>query len=292
MNVHSPSWMSRGLVAALLAGLLIVAAILAWPAGGAQGEFRSDALVLAGCGSNAPALRVLAEAFRVRHPELIVQIQSIGSTNGIWMAARGAVPAGLVSRALREEELGLGLTIAPYARTPLVLAGHPTVPDDGISTRELLALYQGAHHRWRTGEQVALLTREEGDSSVQLLRRALPGFRRAYRQGIVRGWGTVVYSEQQMHRALTTTPFALGLSDLGTLTVERPPLKALNVNGVAPTLENLASGRYPFAKTLAFVFRPEKVPAELQRFFAFVQSPQGHGVLRAHGYLPLGSERP
>jgi len=208
------------------------------------------------------------------------------------MAAAGAVAVGLVSRPLREEELGLGLTTVPYARTPLVLAAHATVPDDGISIRELLALYRGVQRRWRTGEHVVLLTREEGDSSVQLLSGALPAFGQAYRHGVVRGWGTVVYSEQQMHRALTSTPFALGLSDLGTLTVERPPLKVLKVDGVDPTLESLASGRYPFAKTLAFVFRPEKLSPDLERFLAFVQSAEGHRLLRAHGYQPVQPERP
>lgn len=122
MNVHSPSWMSRGLVAALLAGLLIVAAILAWPAGGAQGEFRSDALVLAGCGSNAPALRVLAEAFRVRHPELIVQVQSIGSTNGIWMADGWTVYFPGSSAATQD----MALWGAAYKPDAMIFLMHPT----------------------------------------------------------------------------------------------------------------------------------------------------------------------
>ncbi len=288
MNSLTSSPITCRFLIVAVAWLLIAVAIPAWPALGAEGEFHSDALVLAGCGSNAPALRVLAEVFREQHPKIVVQIQTVGSTNGIWMAAVGAVPVALASRELRDGELGLGLTIVPYARTPLVLAAHPTVADNGISTRELLALYQGAHRRWGTGEHVVLLTREEGDSSVQLLRGALPEFGPAYLEGVRRSWGTIVYSERQMHRALTSTPFALGLSDLGMLTVERSPLKVLTIDGVTPTLENLASGRYPFAKTLAFVFRSGRPSAETMRFLGFVKSPEGQRILAANGYLPVG----
>ena len=286
MTSLTPSMISLRVLVPIVAALLIAVAIPAWPAWG--GEVQSDTLVLAGCGSNVPALRLLAQAYREQHPNIVVQLQAVGSTSGISMAAVGAVPVALASRELRDGELGLGLTIIPYARTPVVLAAHPTVADNDVSTRELLALYQGAHRQWRTGENVVLLTREEGDSAVQVFRRVLSEFGPAYLQGVRRGWGRVVYSEQQMHRALTNTPFALGLSDLGMLTVERPPLKFLTIDGLPPTLENLASGRYPFAKTLAFVFRPGRPSAEAMRFLGFVQSREGQKILAANGYLPVG----
>jgi phosphate transport system substrate-binding protein len=280
----------RGFVAIGLAALLIAAvAVLGLPAGAARGDSESNTLVLAGCGSNAPILRVLTEAFRERHPDVSVDVWAIGSTNGIWMVAAGAFPVGLVSRPLTESELGLGLTVVPYARTPLVFAAHPTVSDDDLSVRELLAIQRGSQRRWRSGHEVVLVTREEGDGSIQLLRSTVPGFDRAYSEGrLTAGW-MVAYSEQQMHRTLVGVPYALGLSDLGTLKIERLPLKALAVNGVPPTLENLASGKYPFVKTLAFVFRPDRLPIWGARFLEFVESRDRQRILALNGYLPAES---
>ena len=55
--------------------------------------------------------------------------------------------------------------------------------------------------------------------------------------------------------ALLTLPFALGVSDLGTTTIERLPIKVLSVDEITPTIENIANGRYAFVMTLGFVWR-------------------------------------
>jgi phosphate transport system substrate-binding protein len=277
----------RLVVVALALVLTVALAIAAPPAGVSAGEIPSGSLVLAGCGSNAPILRLLAEGFRRQHPDVVIHVETIGSTNGIWTAAAGVFPVGLVSRPLRGSETELGLSVVPYARTALVLAAHPTVADDELSARDLLEIYRGALSSWRSGRAIVLFTREKGDASIQVLGGALPGFRQAYAEAQRTARQTVVYGEQQMHRALMSTPFALGLSDLGTLTIERLPLKALKIDGVSPTIENLASGRYPFVKTLAFVFREEKLPAEAKRFLAFVKSPEGRRIMTAKGYMPM-----
>jgi len=97
----------------------------------------------------------------------------------------------------------------------------------------------------------------------------------------------VLYDEPTMHEALLTFPLALGLSDLGTITIERLPIKALLIDGVAPTLDNVASGRYPFTKTLALVWREDVLPPSARAFLEFVHSSEADGILRAHGYLPV-----
>lgn len=55
--------------------------------------------------------------------------------------------------------------------------------------------------------------------------------------------------------ALLTLPFALGVSDLGTTTIERLPIKVLSVDEITPTIENIANSRYAFVMTLGFVWR-------------------------------------
>ena len=265
--------------------LVLAALVLLPPAWGVAGP--SDPLVLAGCASNAPIMRLLVTAFREAYPDITVEVRAVGSTNGIWLAASGAVPVGLVSRSLRDTEQQLGLTVLPYARTALVLGTHPSVGDDRITSDQLLAIYRGSGARWRDGHHVVLLTRERGDSDVQALSREVPGFDRAYVEGVPTQHATVLYSEKQMIGALATRPFALGFTDLGTLTTERLPVKALTFNGVPPTVDAVARGSYPLVKTLAFVFRPERLTAEIRELLSFVRSPSGARLLREHGYVPM-----
>lgn len=267
----------------VLAVLLVLP--LAWPTA-AAGQGEGQPLVFAGCGSNAPITRLLTRAFSEARPGTRFDVRPVGSTNGIWLAAAGVVPVGLISRPLTDAERTLGLVAMPYARTALVIAAHPGVRDDDITTEELVATYKGARARWRNGQQIVLLSREPGDSTVSLLTRQVPGFQTAYLDSQRAGRAVLTYSEQAMVRALASRPNALGFTDLGTLTIERLPMNVLRVNGVQPTLEALESGKYPFVKTLAFVYRPDKVSPALESFMEFVRSAAGERLLRANGYLP------
>ena len=246
-----------------------------------------DPLVFAGCDANIPITRLLARGFRQKHPRVSVELMSAGSTNGVALAAAGAVHMGLVSRPLRKAEEALGLTYLPYAKTAVVLATDPGGPDITLGTTELLSIYRGDKLRWDSGREIALLTREKGDSSVASLKQALPGFAEAYAAGTDTGHWTVLYSEPMMLEALLTVPFALGLTDLGTVMIERLPIKPVALDGIAPTPDNLANGRYPFTITLGFVWREDILPDSARAFLEFVRSDEAAQILEAHGYLSL-----
>jgi phosphate transport system substrate-binding protein len=247
----------------------------------------SETLVFAGCDSNIPVTRLLARIFMQRHPEVKIGFKTVGSTNGIALTAAGAFQLGLTSRPLRDAEEGLGLTFLPYATTAVVIGAAPDAPVATLTVGDLLSFYRGTKLRWNGGREIALLTREEGDSSVSTLKRVMPGFAEAYAAGSQTSHWTIVYSEPQMHEALLTFPFALGLSDLGTVTLERLPIKVLSIDGVAATLENVASGRYPFTKTLGFVWRESTLSQSARSFVEFVQSAESAAILASSGYLPV-----
>jgi phosphate transport system substrate-binding protein len=246
-----------------------------------------ETLVFAGCDSTIPLTRLLARVFMQTHPDVRIQLRTVGSTNGVALAAAGAIQIGLVSRPLRDAEGGLGLTFLPYARTAVIIGADPDTPDTTLTAADLLSFYRGTKLTWNSGREITFLTREEGDSSVASLKQAMPGFAEAYAAGSNTSHWTVLYSEPTMHEALLTLRFALGLSDLGTTTLERLPIRVLAIDGIAPTPENIANGRYPFVKTLGFVWREDTLPVSARAFVEFVQSEDGAGLLRAHGYLPF-----
>lgn len=248
----------------------------------------SGSQVFAGSGSNLAITRLLADAFTRVRPEIKIEIPaSIGSIGGIRAAADGAIAVGLTSRPLLEHEKGWGLTVVPYARTAVVIAAHPSVADDGISFEDLVQIYKGTRSHWKDGREIIVLTREPRDSSIGVLERAIPGFKEAYTESQrARRWFTF-YTDQEMSRALARTPYAIGVSEFGAITVERLPIKALKVNGVFPTPESVAGGRYPLVKTLAFVFRKETLPTEARAFLDFVRSKEGKRILKSNGLLPV-----
>jgi phosphate transport system substrate-binding protein len=258
------------------------------PVAPASGQSPSGALIFAGAGANLSITRRLAEAFTRVHPEIAVRVpESLGSTGGIQAAAEGAIALGLVSRPLRGREKALGLTIVPYARTAVVIGAHATVVDDSLTSQEIVQIYKGTKTRWRDGREIVVLTREPGDSSVEVLEEKIPGFREAHAEGHrARRWITLS-TDQEMQRALAQARSGIGLLDMGAITAERLPIKALKLDGVAPTPENVLSGTYPLAKTLAFAFRSATLPPGAKAFLEFVRSNDGTRILKQNGYVPI-----
>lgn len=285
---HRPQGGGRQCVRRLVIALLLLPSVLmATGDRGAMAQPASETLLFAGCDANISVTRLLARAFTQTHPEVTIKLRTVGSTNGVVLAAAGAIQIGLVSRPLRDAEEGLGLTFLPYARTAVIIGADPDTPDATLTTADLLSFYRGTRLTWNSGREITFLTREEGDSSVASLKQAMPGFTEAYAAGSNTSHWTILYDEPTMHEALLSRPFALGLSDLGTTTLERLPIKVFSIDGIAPTPENVASGRYPFIKTLGFVWREDALPASARAFLEFVESDDGAGLLRAHGYLPV-----
>lgn len=251
------------------------------------GKAPATTLVFAGSGANLPVIRVLARAFQKRHPEITISVPaSIGSAGGIQAAADGAIDLGLISRPLKEKEKGLGLEVRNYARTPLVIGVHPSVPEDNITHAELLDIYRGKKNTWKDGREIIVLTREPGDSSIEVLVKGVAGFGEVYEESRQAKRWTVLLTDLEMNEALAKTPSAIGLSALGAITVERHRIKPLKVNGVAPTLNNLRRGAYPLCKTLTLVYRKAALKAGAREFLAFVGSGEGRKILTDNGYLP------
>ena len=76
---------------------------------------------------------------------MVIEIPgSIGTRGAIKAVVDKAIPLGLISRSLKEEEKGLGITEVPYAQVAIVIAAHPRVTDENISTGELICCTSGA----------------------------------------------------------------------------------------------------------------------------------------------------
>lgn len=267
------------IIVPVLAFLILAGPAMAGPASGTP-------LVFAGSGTNLPVIRILAGAFQRSHPGITIDVPaSIGSASGIRAAADGAIAIGMISRPLKENEKGLGLEVRNFARTPMIIGVHPSVAEGNITFEELLDIYRGKKGKWRDGRDIIVLTREPGDSSIEALVMEVPGFKGVYEESRQTKRWSILYKDLIMNETLAKTPAAIGLSDLGSVTIERHAIKPLKVNGVAPTLDNLAGGKYPLYKNLTFVYRKDKLPAEARDFIDFVRSREGEKILKANGYL-------
>lgn len=243
---------------------------------------------LAGTGTWLPLARALAEAFVRQHPdqELVVH-QSIGSSGGRRAAADGAVDIGLISHRRGHPRAPEGCVTVEVARAAVVFAVHPSVPIGRIARSEVIDIFLGRDASWPDGTTIVPLLRESGDSSTQVARRVIPGFAEAVADARVHGRWATLMNDADMGQALSSTPGAIGLYDLGAIGLEGRNIRPLVFDGNAPTVEALAEDRYPMTRTLSMLIGESPRPG-VRAFIEFVTGEPGRGVIRdSGGYLPL-----
>lgn len=251
----------------------------------------ATSLRMAGSGSNLPLTRRLIQGFVQQFPQYRTDIQlfpSIGTSGGIQAVKDRVIQLGLLSRPLKSSEKQSGLIVVPYARVAVVVAVHHAVPIKNMTRSLLFQIYRGLYTMWTPTLPVVVLQREQGDSSHEAIYHRLPSFvainERAYQQ---QQW-QVIYRDQQMQDALTQTPGAIGIFDLGAIVSQRLPVRVLPWHGIAPSSQHVLHGHYPFFKELSFVYKAQTCQRGqlCHRFLSFVGSPSGRKLIQNHGYIP------
>ena len=248
-------------------------------------------LHLAGSGSNIPLIRALAESFHAGHPDAhVVVFDSIGDAGGVQAAYDDVIDLGLVSRPLGETEAALNLFVTPYARVPVVAAVHLGVPDESVTVEQLVDIYAGTRTTWSDGTPIVALQRPRDDPSHLAVSSASPAFAAANEAAYRESRWRVVDSDQAMQEALSITPGAIGLFDLGVIVLQRLPVRPLRIADIPASEASVQSGRYPFAKDLAFVGveEPGGLVGELLRH---VNSEESRRLMRSSGYIPLPEDQ-
>jgi phosphate transport system substrate-binding protein len=90
-------------------------------------------------------------------------------------------------------------------------------------------------------------------------------------------------TDQDAANNIERTPGALGPSTLALILSENRQLKALMLNGIAPSAKSIADGTYPLYKQLLLVTGPKTLPAA-HEFVTFVLSPAGREILLRTGH--------
>jgi phosphate transport system substrate-binding protein len=245
---------------------------------------------LAGTGSAVLPVRRLVEVCAPLLPDLRIVVEdSIGSTGGVRAVQDGAIDVGLVSRRLRQDETGV--TLRPFARVPVVMVAHPSIPSLDLAADQVAALFSGANPKWPDGREVVVIQRERGDSSLAAVHAWRPDLKRADEAAWAQGRWRVIHEDRALERAVLATPGAIAWHDLPSLRAQDLPLSVMAVDGVDPGSPAWVAARYPLHKDLAFAVR-EPVRPEVLRVLACLVAPERGPLLRAIGALPLAGVAP
>ncbi len=247
----------------------------------------AETISISGTGAGLGTMQLLAQEYSKQHPGVTITVlPNMGSTGGIKAALAGALDIGISSRPLKPEERERGGTAIAYAKTPFVIATAAEQRVMGLTLKELAAFYSGAMQTWPDGQRLRLILRPANDSDTDVLKALSPEMNLAVTTALATPGLATATTDQDSADTLEKIPGALGSSTLALILSEKRALKALALEGVAPSIQSLKDGRYPYHKTLYIVTKSNPSNAA-QSFIAFVRSVSGQQVLTAHGQWPL-----
>ncbi len=270
----------------------------------------SGTLTIVGSDTLSTLVLRWTEAFRARHPEVLIQLQTPGSASAPIALLEGAADIGAMSRPMNDGEerafaqrYGYAPTRIAVAHDAIVVFVHPDNPLTKITRRQLDAIYSdtlrcGASKsitRWndlgvdpapRT-KRILATGRNSASGTHEFFREeALCGGE--YRADVVvwPGHGATV-------AAVAGNREAIGYAGIGYVDGLVKPLAFApedDAPAVAPVMENVMNGDYALARPLyLYVNRPpDRTPAPLPTaFLEYVLSDDAQMLVTQEGFLPL-----
>jgi phosphate transport system substrate-binding protein len=228
-------------------------------------------LKAAGATTMTPLMQDLAASFRERQPRVTIDIDGGGSLLGQEMAGTDQVNLGLTSWLPEGAPKGLQATVV--ARDGIALIVHPTNPITGLTLIQAHDLFSGHVIEWEqvggSSSPVQAVSREDGSGT----RAAFEAM--VMQEDRVTPMALVMPNSQAVVDYVARDPNAIGYVSMGYVNGE---VRAVSVEGLVPTPENVSRAEYHLTRELVVLSRPGASPPA-QAFLDFVLSPAGQAVV-------------
>jgi phosphate transport system substrate-binding protein len=241
----------------------------------------AEEITIVGTGSGAEIIAGLGKAFTKTNPGVTIAVpKSIGSGGGIKEVGTDKAPIGRVGRGIKENEKSYGLTYLPIAKLPVVIMTHKGVGVKNLTPQQICDIYSGKITNWKEvgGKEgnIRVVRREDGDSSLEVLQKSLPGFKAIT---ITTKSKTTLSDPETIELVEKTT----GTISFGTYA----NTKVADVTTVTIGGKSAAAADYPYVGDLALVFKGKTKAGNIAKFLEFATSSAAHDAIKGAGGLTL-----
>lgn len=243
----------------------------------------AEEIRLSGSGTCIPLLKLLTGNYSSDAAEWRY-LPGLHSGGGIDGVANGDLEIGAVSRELSEDEKALGIEYTKLSNDGIVIAVHPSVTIDALTTQQVKDIYSGTYANWSElggpDLPITILDRNEDESAKIIMRKYVFG-----PDLVMAPQSVSLYYESDMIEGVQSTAGAIGYFSLGYSISTDIPVTHLALDGVEPTVENIENGTYPVVRPLGVVTSPDASDAIVE-FLSWATSDEADALLRANGFPP------
>jgi phosphate transport system substrate-binding protein len=233
------------------------------------------------------APRLIAE-YRKEHSGADFEIEPKATMYGLAALRVGQCDIAAASREVlkQEQELAhdLGIELNEYiiGAYSVAVVVHAASPVTNLTRAQVRDIFTGTTRNWKDlgGPDAPIhLYIRDPVSGTYLGFQELAMENKAYEAGskMSTNYAAIV-------RAVAQDPSGVGYSSL-TL-AKNAGVKAVSIGGVAPTVESVNKGQYPYARLLRLYTNKGKEAPPARNFIKFVQSARGQEVMTQAGFVP------
>ena len=235
-----------------------------------------------GSTSMQKVIGALGEAFTEANPDVNFTYNPTGSSSGITAVSEGRCDIGLSSRNLKDEEAANGLKATVLALDGIAVIVNPENPIGELSLEQIAKIYTGEITNWSelggNDAEIVVIGREAGSGTRD-------GF-----ESITKTADACVYRQEltstgDVITTVAQNPDAIGYASLASI---GDTVKALVVEGVAPSEETVKDGSYLVQRPFVLVTREgEELSEAAQAFFDYITSADAASIIADAGAVAV-----
>lgn len=264
-----------------LSVLMLSAVVLSVPTTATAAE----TIQWAGCGITKKAfMKELAKAY-TKKTGVVVKLSGGGATKGIRNAAKGAIDIGGACRvSLERDKRERDAFQIPVAWDALVAFVHKDNPVNSVTFKQLNKIYLGQITNWKE------LGGKNAPIELYVRRGKMSGVGRTLRELVFANYNQefkatyVVKSSGPVEKGVVKNINGLGVS--GISSAKKRKLKLLQLDGKAPTYENIKNGSYALYRPLYLVIKRGNKTPLIRDFIKYAVSKEGQEIIRKQGTVP------
>ena len=243
----------------------------------------SGSISMVGSTSMEKLANALSEAFMEEYPDVTVTAEFVGSGAGIEAVTNGTADIGNSSRSLKDEEKAAGVVENVVAIDGIAVCVDPANEVADLTKEQLTNIYNGTVTNWKevggADEPIIVIGREAGS-----------GTRGAFEElvDLVDGckYANELDSTGAVIAKVASTPGAIGYASLDALD---DSVKALSLEGVEATAENIKAGNYFLSRPFVMATKGEISEQNdlVQAWFDYVMGDEGQQIASEVGLITV-----
>ncbi|RBP39208.1 phosphate ABC transporter substrate-binding protein [Garciella nitratireducens] len=242
-------------------------------------------VTLVGSTSVTPVAEAIGNAFMEENPNVKIEVQGVGSSAGIKATDDGSADIGMSSRELKDEEKELDIDEHVIAYDGIAVIVNPSNGISDLTPEQIGQIYRGEITNWSevggADEEIEVISREEG-SGTRSAFEELMGLE-SDQGSLVKQDATFADGNGAIVSNVAQKENAIGYISLSYLD---DTVKALTVDGVEPTVENIKSGDYAVSRPFLMLTKGE-VSDAAQAYLDYVLSEEGQKIVEENGAISV-----